>query len=394
LHNIANAQSIAAGEDHSFFLCTNGTVQGVGGNSSGQLGDGSNLSRITPVQLPLLTGVTGFDGGNWHSVFVKNDGTAWTVGRNNYGQLGDGTLVDKNIPLQVPGLTGITAVSGGSGYSVFLKNDGTVWSVGYNFFGELGDGTTVYKSLPVLVLGLTGIIAIVATNQFTLYLKNDGTVWASGRNQFGQFGNGTTSNFNTIPLQILGLTGITAISAGGGFSVFLKNDGTVWATGENGYGQLGDGTLVSKTTPVQVLGMTGITAVAVGTHHALFLKNDTTVWAVGHNNNGTLGDGTIVHKSIPVQPVGLCSVGLGIEESATVNAISVYPNPCNGDLFIELDGYQNTTAEIFNIQGQLVQNIVLQSFQTSLQINHLTSGVYLVQVKNPKGLVVKKIIKN
>jgi hypothetical protein len=63
-------------------------------------------------------------------------------------------------------------------------------------------------------------------------------------------------------------------------------------------------------------------------------------------------------------------------------------------LFIETYEYQNTQVEIFNIQGQLVQSFVLQSFHTTLQINQLVKGIYLVQVKNQKGVMVKKIVKN
>ena len=81
-------------------------------------------------------------------------------------------------------------------------------------------------------------------------------------------------------------------------------------------------------------------------------------------------------------------------ESDIENIISIYPNPCNEKLVIESYEYQNTLVEIFNIQGQLVQSVLLQSFQTILPISQLAKGVYLVQVKNKKGVMVKKIVKN
>ena len=71
------------------------------------------------------------------------------------------------------------------------------------------------------------------------------------------------------------------IAAGDSHSLTLCTDSTVRAVGENGYGQLGDGTTTYKSTPVQVSVLTGITAVAGGGNHSLFLKNDGTVWAVG-----------------------------------------------------------------------------------------------------------------
>jgi alpha-tubulin suppressor-like RCC1 family protein len=440
-----NAQSIAGSAYRSAFVCADGSAQAVGKNEFGQLGTGTGIpgSTATPLQVAALTGITAVAGIGDHCLFVKNDGTAWAVGYNVSGQLGIGTTLNKNTPVQVTGLTGITAVAGGQVHSLFLKNDGTVWAAGNNANGQLGDGTTVSKSTPVQVIGLTGIISIAAAYNHSLFVKNDGTVWAVGSNYYGQLGDGTDVN-KTTPVQVSGLTGITAVSGGQGHSLFLKNDGTVWSVGWNYFGQLGDGTLLSKftpvqvsgltgivglaagyiqsyfmqndgtvwaigsnqsgalgdgtsgnyrTLPVQVLGLTGIISVAAGNLHSLFLKDDATVWAVGLNSYGQLGDGTNVDKSVAVQVTGLCSA-LGTAENSVVNAIAVYPNPCSEQLIIESDEYQNTTAKIFNVQGQLLQSIPLQNFKTTLQIDDLALGVYLVQVKNPKGMTVKKIIKN
>jgi alpha-tubulin suppressor-like RCC1 family protein len=91
-------------------------------------------------------------------------------------------------------------------------------------------------------------------------LKNDGTVWAWG------------SGYSATPVQIIGLTGITAISAGEHHSMALKNDGTVWAWGDNWGGELGDGTRNHKNTPVQAVGLSGIIAISAGHMHSLALK--------------------------------------------------------------------------------------------------------------------------
>jgi hypothetical protein len=135
----------------------------------------------------------------------------------------------------------------------------------------LGDGTTVSRSTPVQVTGLTGVAAIAGGNHYSLALKNDGTVWAWGSNTSGQLGDGTTTNRFT-PVQVANLTGVTLITAGGwAHCLALTDDGTVWAWGGNSYGQLGDGTTTDRTTPVQVPGLTGVTAIAAGTYHSLFL---------------------------------------------------------------------------------------------------------------------------
>ena len=134
----------------------------------------------------------------------------------------------------------------------------------------------------------------------TVALKNDGTVWACGDNEYGQLGDGTTRN-RTTPVQVGGLSRVIAIAAGDGYTIALKNDGTVWACGDNEYGQLGDGTTANRTTPVQVSDLGGVAAIAAGYRHTAVLKNDGTVWAWGYNYYGQLGDGTTIHSMTPVQ---------------------------------------------------------------------------------------------
>jgi alpha-tubulin suppressor-like RCC1 family protein len=237
-----------------------------------------------------------------HTVALKNDGTFWVWGNNYYGQLGDGTNTNRNTPVPVSGLTGIiTAISAGVFNTVALKNDRTVLAWGLNSSGQLGDGTTTDSDTPVPVSGLINVIAISAGESYAVALKNDGTVWAWGSNGYGQLGDGSTIEKHT-PVPVSGLTGIiTAISAGELHTVALKNDGTVWAWGRNNYGQLGDGTTTDSDTPVQASGLTGITAIAAGESHTVALKNDGTLWAWGRNNYGQLGDGTTTDSDTPVQ---------------------------------------------------------------------------------------------
>ena len=98
---------------------------------------------------------------------------------------------------------------------------------------------------------------------YTISLKNDGTVWAWGDNYDGQLGDGTTKNRDT-PVQVNSLTGIIQISAGNFHNIALKHDGTVWAWGFNYNGQLGDGTKTKKSTPVQISGLSGIIQISAG----------------------------------------------------------------------------------------------------------------------------------
>jgi hypothetical protein len=188
-----------------------------------------------------------------------------------------------------------------------LKNDGTVWAWGYNNYGQLGNGTYSNSNVPVQVSGLTGVTAIAWGWWHSLALKNDGTVWAWGYNKQGQLGDGTKTDSN-VPVQVSGLTGVTAIAGSWKHSLALKNDGTVWAWGYNGDGQLGNGTNTNSNVPVQVSGLAGITAIAGGYQHSLALKNDGTVWAWGYNGDGQLGNGTNTNSNVPVPVSGLTGI--------------------------------------------------------------------------------------
>jgi len=321
------------GKTHTIALKEDGTVWTWGDNETGELGNGTFYSSDTPVQVVgpngegFLTDIIAIAGGGAHTIALKEDGTVWAWGNNYSGALGNGNNENSNTPVQVVGpngegfLTNIIAITAGYTYTVALKKDGTVWTWGSNYDGQLGNGTFDSSNTPVQVIGpdgedfLTDIIAIAAGDSHTLALKDDGTVWAWGDNFLGQLGNGTSVPSNT-PVQVVGpdgigtLTNIIAIGAGGCHSIALKDDGTVWAWGDNFLGQLGNGTSVPSNTPVQVVGpdgigtLTNIIAIAAGGSHTLALRNDGTVWAWGRNYDGQLGNENNENSNTPVQVVG------------------------------------------------------------------------------------------
>jgi alpha-tubulin suppressor-like RCC1 family protein len=244
--------------------------------------------------------------------------TGW--GENDHGELGGGyKSAASPVPVPVLGLHGIKAVAATYYTSYALLNDGTVRSWGGDVFGQLGVGVReLYSSQPVTVAGLTGVTAIAAGGAHAMALLNNGTVATWGGNSYGQMGNGTTLKGaegagSLVPVIVPNLSGVVAIAAGGGDDVALLSNGTVVAWGENRQGQLGDGTTLEKDVPTPVHGLAGVKAVAVGGitslgGHMLALLNDGTVRAIGKNDSGELGNGGTASSASPVIVSGLTGV--------------------------------------------------------------------------------------
>ena len=143
----------------------------------------------------------------------------------------------------------------------------------------------------------------------SLFIADDGSLWAWGENTYGQLGDGLNAAKNPSPKQIL--SGVAAVAGGHRHTLALKTDGSLWAWGNNQFGQLGDGTTKHSKTPKQIL--TGITAVASGGYHSLALKTDGSLWAWGYNFQGELGDGTTAEVNTTPKQIltGVAAVAAG-----------------------------------------------------------------------------------
>jgi alpha-tubulin suppressor-like RCC1 family protein len=205
-------------------------------------------------------------------------------------------------------LSGGIHLTGGSFHSLGLSEDRLMQSWGNGGLGQLGDGTMVHsKTIPGWVLGPGNIVSVVANSSQSLALDVNGTVWAWGYNGYGQLGDGTTQS-RTTPVKVPGLSSVVSIAAGHEHSLALTADGTVWAWGRNNLGQLGDGSTLDHRTPAQVPGLNGVIAIAAGFYHSLALTADGSVWAWGNNAWGALGDGTDRPRYSPVQVLGLNTI--------------------------------------------------------------------------------------
>jgi Regulator of chromosome condensation (RCC1) repeat len=328
---IAQIKEIAATGEWGAALQTDGTVKAWGGNASGQLGDGTTETKLTPVAVKGLAGpVTQIATAAEHTIALLSNGTVETWGSNVFGQLGNGTngggkegcvtMCRSLTPIQVPGLAGVVAVYAGGADDAALLSNGTVVAWGENKAGQLGDGTRVEKDSPTPVDGLSEVKTLALGSESTLgghmvaLLKN-GTLKAVGLNTEGQLGNGSTVN-SLVPVAVSGLGGVTAVSASFTHTLALLGDGSVRAWGSNRFGELGVNTpaacgtklkpLLCATAPITVpLG--GVTAISAGYSFSLAISNQL-AFAWGHNNYGQLGDGTMSDRVAPGPVSGLTGV--------------------------------------------------------------------------------------
>ncbi|MGC8626871.1 MAG: RCC1 domain-containing protein [Acidimicrobiales bacterium] len=314
VRGLSHVVALAASVNSAYALGRDGTVWAWGDNGQGQLGDARGpVESASPVQVGRLGQVTALAAGGFSAYALGRDGTVWAWGDNDFGELGAALgVLGSTAPLKVQGLREVTALAAGTSDAYALTRGGTVWAWGDDAFGELGTGGAVRLSRhPLQVGGLSGVVSIAAGSYTAYALTRGGTVWAWGDDAFGELGTGrchphtvTTCAPSSRPVKVRGLHNVVALAAGAYSGYALEADGTVWAWGYGAYGQLGDGRPGSSATPVKVGKVNHVVAIAAGGNAAYALEADGTVWAWGYGAYGQLGDGYFASSGVPV-PVGL-----------------------------------------------------------------------------------------
>lgn len=288
------------------------------------------------------SGVVSASLGVYHSCALLAEGAVKCWGRNSVGQLGDGTQLDRLAPTAVAGLAGVTQLACRAQHSCAVTDGGLAWCWGYNQGGRLGDGTTVDRASPTGVVGLDGGVAEVLPSGFHSCARLvSGRVRCWGNNTGNALGNADAGNSSAVPVEVPGLAGVTALSAGhsvtfafsdGGWTGWgdalavagvttglrgvvaghdhacgLTDAGVARCWGANQYGQLGDNTTTdARFSPVTVSGLGGATQLTAGLQFSCALA-DGGVWCWGQNTKGQLGSGT-TPSSVPVPVPGLSGV--------------------------------------------------------------------------------------
>ncbi|WP_445341749.1 RCC1 domain-containing protein [Bifidobacterium sp. ESL0827] len=371
-------------------VASDGNAYAWGDNEYGQLGQDPDKTptQKTPVRIPLPDGVdssftyTQAAAGGNHALAVGSDGIVYSWGINDRGQLGNGSKDTQHHskPQPVKDADGqpFKAVQVSAGYadSAAISPDGRVYTWGsennsYNVYSTPKLAPTLAKDPNGSGQGLHAV-QVSVNRGFIMALDADGNVYTWGYNDYGQLGNGKSTGEGSTtyaadparvpdPKDTSKAFKATQISAGGYHALTISQDGTAWAWGYNGWGQLGDGTITSRPTPKQVGNPTNssqpfqVAQISTGWVHSLAIDRSGTAWAWGYNYDGQLGDNTTNYRHTPTRvspPAGQGNAGTGL---ATARISAGYYH----SLAIGRDG--NTYSWGDNQYGQLGNGSAAQS---------------------------------
>jgi alpha-tubulin suppressor-like RCC1 family protein len=271
-------------------------------NTYGQGGNGNMLSECAPSPV-LASGFAHVSTGQGHTCSLMLDGTLRCFGQNASGQLGIGSTTDADTPQTVPGIASATQISAGWSHTCALAG-GVLRCWGDNTYGQIGDGTTTNRLSPVVIpaAGALTYTFVSAGAMNTCAVRSDGTVVCWGDNSRVQCGANAPANMAASPIAVPNITTAKAVAVGYDHVCALLTGGTVECWGDNDDGELGDGTMGSEGVPVQAMGLAGVTRLVASLDYTCALLGTGAVKCWGSDINGCLGDGGSSDGVLP-QPV-------------------------------------------------------------------------------------------
>lgn len=311
----AVAETGSIGQNGAYVLASDNQVYGAGQNHVGQLGDGSTTNRSTPVKLQLPGSLTAQDVKTMYftACVLASDRQVYCVGDNKYGQLAQGDTNDRSTAVQFPLPGGVIAVDFAVGYATVhvIGSDGQIYTAGRNNAGQLGVGDTTQRETPATVIApVTELERIPRMTSiaraWTSILASDGTVWGTGQNQEGQLGNGTTAAQQTTPTLFQLPSGYARDVRGGAWATrVLSSNGQLYGAGQNQTGHLGISSTSDQPNPVQFELPNDLTvrdytiSTSPGEAVTQVLASDNLVYGVGKNGQGQLGIGSTSQVNVP-----------------------------------------------------------------------------------------------
>ncbi|KAL1521562.1 hypothetical protein AB1Y20_021221 [Prymnesium parvum] len=368
---------VACGWRHTMFATLDGAVWACGEGVNGKLGlDGPAEVERAPRRVDGLHGVrvVQLSCGQHHTGFVSADGALFTCGMGLYGQCGHGDLHDELVPRKLKSFSRVAAVSCGSLHTLALRHDGKVFGFGFAANGRLGiamepgnERAVVESPTRIDLGGVSGgtakgvcVVALSAGGGHSGMISDDGNAWTCGTGELGQLGHGSTvDEAHPKCIQGMGEQMMLQISCGAAHTIFLTRAGTVFTCGCGGMGRTGLDTRQKATVPQMVASLSAqkVVQVSAGYRHSMFITQSGEVFVCGDNSSGQLGASTSSRSILLPTSISKFSKGKGMLLGAS----------CGGEHSIFLVDQVVNTDDIRAEQLDAAATVVQQWVRGSLE---------------------------
>jgi alpha-tubulin suppressor-like RCC1 family protein len=277
---------VIPGPNTVFVIDAEGQLYGMGLNSGGSLGLSEEITASRDLR-PIFDKPVRQVASHSHTLIVTQDGELWATGTNSHGQLGLGDMQSRFAPQLVVD-DGVTKAAAGKWFSMFLKKDGTLWAMGADMaqivgVGESnpGGGASQYvegRDIDRPIILARQVTDVAACGNLAYFLKQDGSLWATGLPSSDK----RPQRVADGPIRMaVGDTGVV---------LFVKEDGSLWSIGAGWARTLGTGDKEPRTKPFRIEPK-DVIDVSIYGNNAVYLKDDGTAWGMGENRRADLGLG-------------------------------------------------------------------------------------------------------
>jgi len=299
--------------------------------------------------------------GNKTTYGLSKSGLLYGWGWNQYGQLGQSSTTPRSSPVLIG--SNVSQAAAGSNFVLFIKLDKTLWACGNNSSGILGQLNTINRSSPVQIGSGSNWVNCAASNSAGFAINEAGQLYVWGYNQSGEWGNGVAAGYNYSSPVLVG-SGYSNVYASYNNSYVIKTNGSLWSAGSNSNQTLGiTGSYIGATTFGQVYGTYSYswTKVTPSYDHVWALQSDGSLYAWGNNLYGQLGLNSnigpylsIYYQTPTLVTTGVSDIGCGSYTSFMIKSSNLYScgNNSIGQLGLNTSQtYYSSPTQVGSISG-------------------------------------------